>query len=239
VRADGSFEIDGIRFQLDVSPPPRRPSRADDFTLVKTPEYLPLYAAIAAEYRPRTILELGIFEGGSFVLLDKLFAPDRLAAIELRPTPIAPLDAYCAAREHRSAHYGVSQTDVAALGAVVTDALGGVLDMVVDDASHAYAATRASFAALFPRLSPGGLYIVEDWAWSHWPPYQGPDGIRADEPALTNLLIETIAAVGGGTGGIAEVRVRSGFYVVRKSEAAGAAAPLDGLRLRGRSIPLL
>jgi hypothetical protein len=43
------------------------------------------------------------------------------------------------------------------------------LDLVIDDASHIYGPTKASFQALFPLLRPGGLYLIEDWAWAHWP----------------------------------------------------------------------
>jgi hypothetical protein len=38
---------------------------------------------------------------------------------------------------------------------------------VVDDASHRAGPTRASFNVLFPRLRPGGVYIIEDWCWAH------------------------------------------------------------------------
>ena len=41
------------------------------------------------------------------------------------------------------------------------------LDLVVDDASHYLDPTRASFDVLFPRLRPGGLYVIEDWTIPH------------------------------------------------------------------------
>jgi predicted methyltransferase len=36
-----------------------------------------------------------------------------------------------------------------------------LLDLVVDDTSH-LGPTRASFNTLFPRLRPGGVYVIED-----------------------------------------------------------------------------
>jgi len=45
----------------------------------------------------------------------------------------------------------------------VRDALQG-LDVVVDDASHLYRLTVASFDALFQHLRSGGLYFIEDVA---------------------------------------------------------------------------
>jgi SAM-dependent methyltransferase len=38
-------------------------------------------------------------------------------------------------------------------------------DVVIDDASHASHHQQFAFLELFPRLSPGGLYIIEDLRW--------------------------------------------------------------------------
>lgn len=43
--------------------------------------------------------------------------------------------------------------------------IGGNLDIVIDDASHASHHQQAALGALFPALKPGGLYIVEDLAF--------------------------------------------------------------------------
>ncbi len=39
------------------------------------------------------------------------------------------------------------------------------LDVVIDDASHASHHQQFGFLELFPRLNPGGLYIIEDLRW--------------------------------------------------------------------------
>lgn len=39
------------------------------------------------------------------------------------------------------------------------------LDVVIDDASHASHHQQFAFLELFPRLNPGGLYIIEDLRW--------------------------------------------------------------------------
>jgi hypothetical protein len=55
---------------------------------------------------------------------------------------------------------------------------GGPLDLVVDDCSHLYEPTRASFNELFPRLRPGGAYVIEDWVWAHTPlDSEHPEGL--------------------------------------------------------------
>ncbi|MGR3571260.1 hypothetical protein [Brevirhabdus sp.] len=41
----------------------------------------------------------------------------------------------------------------------------GSCDIILDDASHASHHQQNAFLAMFPRLSPGGIYIVEDLRW--------------------------------------------------------------------------
>jgi hypothetical protein len=38
-------------------------------------------------------------------------------------------------------------------------------DIIIDDASHASFHQQLSFKVLYPRLAPGGLYIIEDLHW--------------------------------------------------------------------------
>ena len=58
---------------------------------------------------------------------------------------------------------------------IILRELADELDLVVDDASHTYEETKASFEFLFPLLRPGGIYVIEDWSWAHHPNYQSPD----------------------------------------------------------------
>ena len=63
-------------------------------------------------------------------------------------------------------HYGVDQSDHERLTTILDDDLGPeAIDLVIDDASHRFEETRASFETLFPRLAPGGTYVIEDWNW--------------------------------------------------------------------------
>lgn len=211
------FVLDGERFVIDCARGDRRPSDDHAFTLVKNAPYIRFYEDLATTLQPRGLLELGIFQGGSYVLLDKIFRPSRMSAVEISPTPVAPLERYLSRHRDRTAHFGVSQTDEAALRRIVACDLGGELDLVVDDASHMYEQSRRSFEVLFPLLAPRGVYIIEDWAWSHYPPYQGPDAPNAARPALTRLLFEQIMLL-GSTQLIAEIRVRRPFYMIRRSK---------------------
>ena len=46
-------------------------------TVLKNELYLQSYELLASSFSPRSILKLGIFQGGSYVFLDKLFKPRR------------------------------------------------------------------------------------------------------------------------------------------------------------------
>jgi hypothetical protein len=211
----GEFTMDGANFVIDVAPAERRLSDSTAFTIVKSEFYLRFYEQIAVSFSPRSILELGIFQGGSYVFFDKLFKPQRISAVELSREPIAPLLSYCQEQPNRFVHFGISQSDRNELGRIVRDELSNELDLVIDDASHSYAHTKASFEFLFPLLSADGLYVIEDWSWAHAERYQPPDGLAVNQPALTNLLFEQIMLL-GSTNAIAEIRVSRPLYLLRK-----------------------
>jgi hypothetical protein len=77
-----------------------------------------------------------------------------------------------------------------------------------------YNQSLASFNALFPLMAIGGIYIIEDWAWSHWENLENglPEG---SEP--TKLVQEIIQAT-GNVGLIESVSVFEGFIVVKRGK---------------------
>jgi predicted O-methyltransferase YrrM len=217
VGPEGEFSLGGENFVVDMSVKARRPSDATAFTIAKNEPYLRFYEFLAASpFSPRSILELGISQGGSYVLLDKLFKPQRMSAVEISPQPVAPLLRYVAAMECRFVHFSTSQCDREILTRIVRDELADELDFVVDDASHTYEQTKASFELLFPLLRPGGIYVVEDW---HAHRRQSPDAPLAKRHALSNLLFEQILLM-GSTLLITEIRVLRFLYLIRKAKIA-------------------
>lgn len=234
------FSIGDSKFIIDVSLGyNRRPSDDEAFTIVKSPDYLNLYITLSETIRPRTLLELGVFQGGSFVFLDKVFRPQKMSAVELSPKEIAPLKRYVdSSGGGRSVHYGHSQVDKGLLTDIVANELGGVLDLVVDDASHLFEETRSSFDVLFPLLSPGGYYIIEDWSWAHHPLYQGENAPHWERLALTNLIFDLIM-LQGSTNLLDEVRVYRPFVLIHKA-VAPVSTPENFwglLRTRGHDSP--
>lgn len=221
IESGGEFSLGGEKFVIEVAVPSkdRRPSTAEAFTIVKNEPYLRVYEDLASGFSPRSILELGIFQGGSYVFLDKLFKPRRMSAVEISPKPVEPLLDYLSRTENRSVHFGTSQCDGDKLRQIVLGELADELDLVVDDASHTYEETRASFEFLFPLLSPGGIYVIEDWSWAHHPDYQSRDAPFCRRRALSNLLFEQIMLM-GSTLLISEIRVWRFLYLIHKAKSA-------------------
>jgi hypothetical protein len=94
-------------------------------------------------------------------------------------------------------YWGVDQGDAATLRSIVDKEFSGPLDLVIDDASHLYAPTKASFETLFPLLRPGGLYIIEDWAWAHWPAAQSPTHRSPSAPIGAERAVGACRALSG------------------------------------------
>jgi predicted O-methyltransferase YrrM len=234
-----SFEIDDVRFVVDTRPgKDRGKSRDDEFVLVKTKAFLQFYRGLQ-QRRPKNVLEIGMFEGGSLVLFDKLYRPDKIVGVDIRSAPIGPLESYRKDREHVVPYYALSQNDPELPNILKKEFPDGV-DLVVDDASHQYELSRETFHLCFPLLNPGGLYVIEDWSWSHKPPYQAPANPWYERPALTNLILELVINVPGSRQ-MNRVTVHRDLVVVEKARIATGAIDLnDGHdSLRGRKLGTL
>lgn len=142
--------------------------RDGEFSIVKNPRTIGDIGTLLACFSEPNIVELGIAYGGSTAFLALAGTPRRFLALDYRSEPVEILEDFLArhelTNEVRTA-YGVDQSDVAQLRKLVADTFGSErLDLVVDDASHMYQPTVASFELLFPRLAPGGAFVIEDWA---------------------------------------------------------------------------
>lgn len=139
--------------------------------VLKPREAIEAYAELAAAGPRPNIVELGIKRGGSTALLRELFRPQKLVAVELAAEPALALTRYIAEQSQEEVvhpYYGVDQADRARLTEILDAEFGDQpLDLVVDDASHRYVESVASFEVLFPRLRPGGHLLLEDWLWEH------------------------------------------------------------------------
>jgi predicted O-methyltransferase YrrM len=236
---DVTFEIDGVRITLDYAHGgSKRRSEVHDFTMMKDRGFLDYYIQHKAENFKR-ILEVGVYQGGSFVFLDKIFKPQKISAIELSAEPIPALDEYISQNSDRArVHYKTSQGDVARVTQIIDEDFGGVIDLVVDDASHFYELTKATFKTAFPRLRPDGLYIIEDWAWSFQKIFQAPDHPWAEMNSLANLVIDVMEDM-VLSGMIEDVSISRHMMKIRRSKTPAGAAVLEENGRRGRSFAIL
>jgi hypothetical protein len=59
------------------------------------------------------------------------------------------------------------------------ESLGG-FDIVIDDGGHTMNQQQTSFNILFPKLSKGGLYVMEDLHTSYWPDFADAEQTTTD-----------------------------------------------------------
>jgi SAM-dependent methyltransferase len=204
-----------------------------EFFVFKDRELVDMYVGTIERLKPKRILELGVFQGGSTALLLELASPHRLVAIDhVEMGGEHVVESYAADRGFDDVvriHGEVDQADRGRLAELVeTDFGGEPLDLVIDDCSHMYEATRASFNELFPRLRPDGLYLIEDWSWAHTAVGAEPlEGLWPEHVPLTRLLFELVLAIPSVPGLIADVSVAHRAAVVRRGEAAVSPGTFD------------
>ncbi|HET8673833.1 MAG TPA: class I SAM-dependent methyltransferase [Thermoleophilaceae bacterium] len=230
-QSDDRCTAGGITFQLLpvgllARENPALSMKGADFLLMKEPPMVQRYADIIEQVQPRRIVELGVFQGGSTALFLELADPEMLVAIDHNPKILRKLREYLSSRPERDAvarvYDDVDQGDRARLADIVEDAFGDQpLDLVIDDCSHLYELTRASFNELFPRLRPGGVYAIEDWRWAHGDlsAYQGvvrdwPDGVP-----MSKLVLELVLALPGAPGLISDLKVEATTIQITRGDA--------------------
>jgi SAM-dependent methyltransferase len=194
-----------------------------DFLVAKPRSLVERYVELISDLRPQYIFELGIFQGGSTALLAEIARPRRLVAIDRLPGRKHLVEEYASSRGLEDVvrtYGGVDQADRHRLAEIVDEEFDGhALDLVVDDCSHQYAETRESFNELFPRLRPGGLFVIEDWPWAHTPLDVEPlEGLFPDQVPLTRLIFEVVLAVPAVPGLIADITIDLSAFIVRRGD---------------------
>jgi predicted O-methyltransferase YrrM len=243
------LHIEGTRFLVSDNAEEylANESSLDGIVVAKSREMVEDLLASVADGRTDRIVDVGIYKGGSTALLAAALRPLRLTAFDVAPEPVEVLEDFVAAHDWAEvvhSHYGVDQADLPALLALIEKDHGGEpLDLVVDDASHFYRETRATFSALFPLLRPGGVYVIEDWAWAHYsePLWQEHGGWFHDRPALTNLIVEVLMMLGSGSkngaNGVAKVTAQRGSVQVVRGPAPLSSPMRIEEQYRNRGLP--
>ncbi len=195
--------LDDLVFQLEQEKNNSSGSERDCFRFYKGKWTVDQYAGFWStrrDFAADRVFEVGIWDGGSTAFWVECFHPKKHVAIDILPRRDSEyFDRYIASRGLDSrvkTYWGVDQGDSGRLRAIVAREFEAPLDLVIDDASHMYPLTKATFETLFPLLRPGGLYIIEDWAWSLWKEFHAPDHPWIRQPQLTRLILEIAEAVG-------------------------------------------
>jgi predicted O-methyltransferase YrrM len=236
-----SVVVDGIEFSISYV----GTSTSRRFIIRKPPELIRKVRQLAPAFRSGNIVELGIADGGSTALLALAVEPSKLVSVELDAIPVQALTELISERDLGDVvrpYYGVDQADVHRLSEIIEkEFLGTPIDLVIDDASHLYEQTRASFEVLFPRVRPGGLYIIEDWAadhqWAHGirqvladptsPHHEAvsnevrhhSDGTAPSKQPLSRHVVELLLARACSGDAVAEVHIDSNWVSVVRGPA--------------------
>lgn len=247
-KGDTRLVVDDVDFVLgptDVEA--AMPAVAEGALLLRKPRWMvEQYLALRSQIDAENIFELGIYEGGSTALLALLFRPRRLVAVDLNTQRGRVLTDFLDAHhtfESVRPYFGVDQADRTRLKQIVTQEFASQpLDLVIDDASHLLEQTTASFNFLFPRLRPGGLFVIEDWSARHdleralehkWQQddearqrlarrLDAGDAAPATVDPMSRLVLELVLTAAFAEDIVADVVVRRSWVVVRRGDA-----PLD------------
>ncbi len=182
--------------------------------------YLPLYDRYFSKYRnkPLKFLEIGVSKGGSLQLWRSYFGPDAaIFGIDINPD--------CAQFDGQAGQARIgSQDDPEFLQAVV-DEMGGV-DVILDDGSHVMNHIRASYRSLFPRLSVGGLYMIEDLHTAYWQDWGGGLGASGNFFNTVSKMIDDMHGWSHGRGasegdaGIVGIHIHDSLVVLEKERVS-------------------
>jgi len=99
------------------------------------------------------MLEIGIFDGASLRTWHEFMPDTHIVGVDI--------DQRCEAFEAPNVSVEIcDQSDISQL--VKLAAKYGSFDMIIDDGSHIWSHQILTLETLFPILTPGGLYIIED-----------------------------------------------------------------------------
>ncbi|RDH76167.1 class I SAM-dependent methyltransferase [Mycolicibacterium moriokaense] len=155
-----------VTMRADDTPPNETPlSRIFDDTdnIFKLRHYLPIYQS--ALTRTERMLEIGVDRGGSLQMWREYLPKATIVGLDINPKAVR----YDAPDQHVHVRIG-DQADASFLEEVLDEF--GPFDTVLDDGGHTSSQMIGSFQYLFPRLKPGGVYIVEDVCANYWTAYR-------------------------------------------------------------------
>ena len=162
--------------------------------------YLPVYREITDYLGPAArVCEIGVLNGGSLATWKELFPQGTVAGVDIDPGMIWP--------------EGTTRIVAAQNDPDLPDLLSEheiEWDLIVDDASHDGALTRTAFENLWPLVSPGGFYVIEDW-FTGFGDYHGP----CKSPEML-VFVQSLLEYLHRDSDVASIGYRYGMAIVRK-----------------------
>lgn len=146
--------------------------------------YIEVYSRHFAEFRslPVTFLEIGVggyddpnAGGQSLKMWRDYFYKGRIHALDIydkSPHQGGRIRIYQGSQADRNCLEGIHRET-------------GDFDLIVDDGSHMNEHIVSSFEILFPLLTAGGVYVVEDIQTAYWPSYGGQAVPGAEGTAIS------------------------------------------------------
>lgn len=171
-------------------------------------------------FKAQNLFELGLWDGGSVAFWFEILQPKKHVGIDLKKRGDSEyFQKYIKSRQLENrikTYWHTNQANAGKLRKIVKNEFNNeLLDLVIDDASHLYEPTKVSFETLFPLLRPGGLYIIEDWAWWHW---KGLEKTFLGQTPLSKLIFELVEVAGSSRNIIENIVVYRNFTVIERGK---------------------
>jgi hypothetical protein len=142
--------------------------RANDGRLIhKWIHYFDIYHRHFAQFRdqPITVVEFGVSQGGSLQMWKDYFGHRaRIVGVDIDPRCAELTEAQI------EIHIG-DQEDRDFLGGLA-DKVGDI-DVLIEDGGHTMKQQVATFEVLWPKVVPGGVFLMEDLHTSYWADHGG------------------------------------------------------------------
>jgi SAM-dependent methyltransferase len=176
----------------------------------------------------RAIAEIGYLHGGMVLFLADMMPRAKVIGIDRNQPPAAIVKILAKHNLTDRVHFyvGVYQENRNLVRSILDKELGDdkPLDLIIDDASHFYEESKATFEACFGYLRPGGKYVIEDWGWAHWdqPEWQVESNGFDGKTPLTRVLFELMMLLASRPSIVARLDIvdRSLAVVTRGSQLA-------------------
>lgn len=154
----------------------------------KWDSYLDVYEENFRPFKdqPIDMLEIGVQNGGSLDIWSRYFGKARsLTGCDINPA--------CGQLRYDDPRVQVivgNANDPATYGRILQRC--PQFDIVIDDGSHRAHDVLTSFLSYFPRVKPGGLYIMEDMHCAYWEAYGGGLFNERSPAAFIKRLIDSL-----------------------------------------------